>query len=138
MPKLIYKQPDGTEKALQLSAKPLIIGRIGESEIQVRDPFISRVHCSIAEHNKQFQIKDLGSANGTYCNGARVFECSISSGDRIQVGNTILAFEINPSTGDGILQLLSKPSMPIRPLNMTGPISLPQSNSEEKRPPNSP
>lgn len=125
MPQLVYKQPDGAEKALQLSAKPLIIGRIGESEIQVRDSFISRIHCSIAYHNKQFQLKDLGSANGTYCNGTRIFETHLAPGDRIQVGNTVLAFEINPQTGDGILNVLSRPSVPMRSVNLTSPVPVP-------------
>ena len=44
MPALIHKRPDGTERKLEIGSKPLIIGRLSESEIQVRDAFISRVH----------------------------------------------------------------------------------------------
>ena len=88
MPSLIHKRPDGTDKTLEFSNKPLIVGRLPESEISVRDAFISRVHCGISFASNQFTLKDLGSTNGTYRNGARVFECSLSTGDKIQVGNT--------------------------------------------------
>ncbi len=90
MPLLIHKKPDGTEKTLEFTNKPLIVGRLPESEISVRDSFISRVHCGFTFANSQFSLKDLGSTNGTYRNGARVFECALSSGDKIQVGNTTL------------------------------------------------
>src|ERR1039458_2746876 len=73
MPLLIHKRPDGTEKSLEFASKPLIVGRLPESEISVRDAFISRVHCGISHVNGQFTLKDLGSTNGTYRNGARAF-----------------------------------------------------------------
>lgn len=104
MPSLIIKQPDGTERSLELGAKPAIIGRLVESEIQIRDPFISRVHAGIGYANNQFTLKDFGSANGTYRNGARVFECPLTSGDRIQVGNTAMIFELDTVAGKGILR----------------------------------
>ncbi len=103
MPVLIYKRADGTEKRLEIGPKPLIIGRLPESEIQVKDPFISRVHAGIGYANSAYTLKDLGSTNGTYRNGARVFECNLASGDKIQVGNATLIFEIDGS-GDAILR----------------------------------
>lgn len=125
MADLIHKRPDGTEKKLKLSDKPLIIGRLPESEIQVRDSFISRIHCSIYYSNQQFQLKDLGSANGTYRNGTRIFECPLTPGDIIQVGNATLAFEIDSISGNGILTQNSKPSFNHRNVNLTSPASQP-------------
>ena len=103
MPDLIHKRGDGTQKSCVLGEKPLIIGRLPESEIQVRDAFISRVHASINYSNNSFIIKDLGSTNGTYRNGSRVYECNLANGDRIQVGNAALVFEIDATTGNGVL-----------------------------------
>jgi predicted component of type VI protein secretion system len=125
MPALIYRRADGTEKRMELGAKPLIIGRLPESEIQVKDPFISRVHAGIGYANNAFTLKDLGSTNGTYRNGARVFECNLASGDKIQVGNATLIFEID-GTGDAILRQVphlttaprptaAAPAPPLRP-----------------------
>ena len=112
MPSLIHKRPDGTEKKLEFSTKPLIVGRLPESEISVRDSFISRVHCGFAYANNEFTLKDLGSTNGTYRNGARVFECALSSGDKIQVGNTTLVFEIDAKNDNAILRQIPQMAAP--------------------------
>jgi pSer/pThr/pTyr-binding forkhead associated (FHA) protein len=120
MPSLIHKRPDGTEKTLEFGSKPLIVGRLRESEIQVHDAFISRVHCGIGYANNQFTLKDLGSTNGTYRNGARVFECNLSSGDKIQVGNTTLIFEIEHASGNGILRQI--PQMVAPPRTVVAPV----------------
>jgi len=118
MPSLIHKRPDGTEKTLEFGTKPLIVGRLPESEISVRDSFISRVHCGFAYANNEFTLKDLGSTNGTYRNGARVFECALSSGDKIQVGNTTLVFEIDAKNSNAILRQI--PQMAAPPLTAGG------------------
>ncbi|MGA2604296.1 MAG: FHA domain-containing protein [Verrucomicrobiia bacterium] len=119
MSSLIHKRPDGTEKTLEFGSKPLIVGRLPESEISVRDSFISRVHCGFAYTDNQFTLKDLGSTNGTYRNGARVFECTLASGDKIQVGNTTLVFEIDTKNNNAILRQI--PQMVAPPLTVGGP-----------------
>ena len=118
MPMLIHKRPDGTEKTLEFGNKPLIVGRLPESEISVRDSFISRVHCGFTYANNQFSLKDLGSTNGTYRNGARVFECALTTGDKIQVGNTTLVFEIDTKNNNCILRQI--PQMVAPPLTVGG------------------
>lgn len=112
MPTLIYKQLDGTEKRLEFGSKPLIIGRLPESELQVREAFISRVHAGISHANNAFVLKDLGSTNGTYRNGARVYECNLATGDKIQVGNASLLFEIDTASGNGILRQVPATTAP--------------------------
>ena len=121
MPSLIHKRPDGTDKTLEFGTKPLIVGRLPESEISVRDSFISRVHCGFAYANNEFTLKDLGSTNGTYRNGARVFECALTSGDKIQVGNTTLVFEIDTKNNNAILRQI--PQMVPPPLGAGGAAS---------------
>jgi len=124
MPSLIHKRPDGTERVLEFQDKPLVVGRLAESEIPVRDSFISRVHFGISFTNEQFILKDLGSTNGTYRNGARVFECTLASGDKIQAGNATLVFEIDAESGNGIIQQVQQMSAPLRP--SIAPPSLPR------------
>ena len=121
MPSLILKRMDGTEKAVELSSKPVIIGRVPESDIPVRDSFVSRVHCGISFVNNQFTLKDLGSTNGTYRNGARVFSCTLATGEKIQVGNTTLLFEVDPTTGNGLLRQLPQVALP----PLAAPVSVP-------------
>src|SRR2546426_12144178 len=121
MPALTHKRPDGTERKLEIGSNPLIIGRLPESEIQVRDAFISRVHAGIGHVNSAFTLKDLGSTNGTYRNGARVFECNLTSGDKIQVGNTTLMFEIDEATGNGVIRQIPQMVAPPRTLGVPAP-----------------
>jgi len=124
MPLLIHKLPEGTEKRIEFGSKPLIIGRLAGSDIQVHDAFISRVHCGIGYANNQFTIKDLGSTNGTYRNGARVFEGNLSSGDKIQVGNTTLIFEIDSATGNASIRQIPQMGAPLHAASTPEP-SLP-------------
>ena len=115
MPVLIYKRTDGTEKTYDVGGKPLIFGRLPEAEIQVRDAFISRIHANIHFVNNTFVLKDLGSTNGTYRNGTRVYECELASGDKIQVGDAALVFEIDTTTGTAILRQVSALASTPRP-----------------------
>jgi pSer/pThr/pTyr-binding forkhead associated (FHA) protein len=104
MPSLTHKRPDGSDRTLEISDKPLIVGRVPESDIMVKDSFVSRVHCGFGFADSQFTLKDLGSTNGTYRNGARVFQCALASGDKIQVGNTTLVFEVQSGAEQGLLR----------------------------------
>ena len=110
MAALIHKRADGTQKLCELSDRPLVIGRLPESDIHVRDTFISRSHASIIHSNNTFIIKDLSSANGTYKNGERVYECHLATGDKIQLGNAVLIFEIDSITGNALLLQVAAPS----------------------------
>ncbi|HUK81588.1 MAG TPA: FHA domain-containing protein [Verrucomicrobiae bacterium] len=121
MPSLIHKRPDGSDKTLEFGSKPIIVGRVPEAEILVRDSFVSRVHCGFGHVNNQFTLKDLGSTNGTYRNGARVFECNLVTGDKIQVGNTTLMFEIDTATGNGIIRQIPQMVAPPRTLGQPAP-----------------
>ncbi len=122
MPSLIHKRPDAQDKQLEVTEKALIIGRVPESDIMVKDSFVSRVHCGIGYSADSFTLKDLGSTNGTYRNGARVFQCNLSSGDKIQVGNTTLVFEAKQ--GSEAAQLQQLPQMTAPAAAATGPARL--------------
>ena len=133
MPSLIHKKSDGTVKIHELGSKALVVGRLDESDIPVPDSFVSRVHCGFLCVNSRITLKDLGSTNGTYRNGARVYECALNTGDRIQVGNATLLFEIDASTGNATLHQTASAASPagpggdVRPdlRRMTMPVKLP-------------
>ena len=101
---LIYQRTDGIQKSYELGGKPLNFGRLPEAELQVRDAFISRLHACISYVNGTLVLKDLGSTNGTYRNGTRVYECPLANGDKIQVGNASLVIEIDEKDGNAVLR----------------------------------
>ncbi|HEY8711858.1 MAG TPA: FHA domain-containing protein, partial [Thermoanaerobaculia bacterium] len=55
-----------------LNGANVSIGRASECTIPIRDRYLSRKHAEIIAVGNNWVLKDLGSANGTYLNGARV------------------------------------------------------------------
>jgi pSer/pThr/pTyr-binding forkhead associated (FHA) protein len=64
-----------------------LIGRGEECHLRPRSDAISRRHCVIAVSDKQVELRDLGSKNGSYVNGQRVEgTCVLQSGDQVSIG----------------------------------------------------
>jgi hypothetical protein len=57
------------------------------------DSTVSRRHAVIAPGDGGFVIRDEGSSNGTYVNGARVTEAPLRPGDELSIGGTRFRFE---------------------------------------------
>ncbi len=85
------------------------IGRDSANEIQLHDTEVSRFHARIELTNERgFRITDLGSSNGTYVNSRRVESQTLRSGDRVQIGRTLMIFTGGPSP-----HLANKPEVDI-------------------------
>src|SRR6185503_10411458 len=63
-----------------------IIGRGGRAQIRLLDEGISREHAQIVIEGNQVLLEDMGSTNGTYCNGLKVERKVLADGDKILVG----------------------------------------------------
>jgi transcriptional regulator with GAF, ATPase, and Fis domain len=68
------------------------IGRLGENEIQVADPNVSRVHAEIVKDRLAYTIHDRGSKNGILVNGEEVSEKVLLPNDEVQIGHTVFLF----------------------------------------------
>jgi two-component system cell cycle response regulator len=80
-------------KSFKVDFSGMIIGRSLDSDIWLDDESVSRHHAKLEIEAGLVRLTDLGSRNGTFCNGERVEVRSLSEGDRIQVGNeTVLKF----------------------------------------------
>lgn len=76
---------------------PATIGRGPANQIQLRDEKTSRRHASIRWVGKTHQVVDLGSENGVYVNGERVFgQQLLWTGDQISLGTTRIVYESGP------------------------------------------
>ena len=77
-----------------------VIGRHPKNRIKILEAGISKVHCLIASAESQtFSIRDLGSRNGTFVNGARLKgKMLLKDGDEIQIGNTRCLFREHMET----------------------------------------
>src|SRR5271169_4227163 len=73
-------------------ASDLSIGREKNNAISVEDRMLSRHHCLIHVDDSEFQIRDLGSSNGTYVNGLPIAAHALKDGDQIRAGQSIFVF----------------------------------------------
>jgi two-component system cell cycle response regulator len=68
-----------------------IIGRGQRAQIRLLDDGISREHAQLVILNDRVVLQDLGSTNGTYCNGLKVeANKELVDGDKILVGSTTI------------------------------------------------
>ena len=70
-----------------------VLGRGERTDIRVLDDGVSREHAAIERDGGKMVLVDLGSTNGTFCNGTRVQRQDLTDGDKISIGaTTILRF----------------------------------------------
>ncbi len=73
---------------------PTVVGRGGEADVELDDPFSSDRHVMLDRVENRLVIEDLGSTNGTFINGTRVQgRRALDKGDEILVGQTIMGVE---------------------------------------------
>jgi hypothetical protein len=77
----------------------MTIGKAAENKISLSgDPTVSRLHAVIERFDTGWCVSDLGSSNGTYLNGERIWAAQrLRHGDEVRVGRTRLLFR---DTGD--------------------------------------
>src|SRR5207237_10747442 len=70
----------------------LTLGRDSTNPIHVNDNEVSRRHAEIRQDDQGYLLVDLGSSNGSFVNGEKVSERRLVTGDRVQLGRTLLLF----------------------------------------------
>lgn len=71
-----------------------VIGRDPKNEVPIPSTAISRHHCQIERSGTDYIVSDLGSANGTLVNSELTITRKLQTGDYIQVGDTLLRFDL--------------------------------------------
>ena len=86
---LVVHPPEGRPTVLQLDRERVTIGRSERVTVPVDDVYVSDEHALIAENDGDWTVRDLGSTNGTYLNGAKVTQPTpVSAGDQVRIGKT--------------------------------------------------
>ncbi len=75
-----------------LDADVTTVGRHPEADIFLDDVTVSRRHAEFLRHGTSFEVKDLGSLNGTYFDGVRIDTALLGDGAEVQVGKFRLTF----------------------------------------------
>jgi pSer/pThr/pTyr-binding forkhead associated (FHA) protein len=97
---LVIEFPDRHRGREFLVSGEAVIGRGPGCAVVLPDDYASARHARVFERRGRVWVEDLGSTNGTVLNGRRVTRpAMLRSGDRLQIGRTMLAFRVEPPPG---------------------------------------
>lgn len=90
MPKeIVVHPPTGRPETHALGSKGLILGRSGQASVILDDVYVSDEHAEVLADEGGWAVRDLGSTNGTFLNGAKVTRpTQLAAGDQLRVGKT--------------------------------------------------
>ena len=89
---LVVRRGPNTGARFLLNSDLTTAGRHPDADIFLDDVTVSRRHSQFVRHGNSFEIKDLGSLNGTYFDGVRVDSALLSDGAEVQIGKFRLTF----------------------------------------------
>ncbi|MBX0298813.1 FHA domain-containing protein [Cryobacterium sp. 1639] len=89
---LVVRRGPNSGARFLLDADVTTVGRHPNADIFLDDVTVSRRHAEFHRTERKFQVKDLGSLNGTYFDGERIDLAALSDGSEVQVGKFRLTF----------------------------------------------
>jgi pSer/pThr/pTyr-binding forkhead associated (FHA) protein len=76
----------------------MTIGRAGgKADIQIDDPEVSRLHCSVEVRGNAILLHDLRSTNGTFVGHSRVVSARLRKMSQFRIGSSYLRIDILPN-----------------------------------------
>jgi pSer/pThr/pTyr-binding forkhead associated (FHA) protein len=81
---LVPEEPEAAP--YEIAPGEITIGRAPSNNLVVDEGAVSKVHARIERTKNQLVLEDLGSANGTFVNGARLNEAFLKDGDAVSLG----------------------------------------------------
>ena len=92
---LVITSVDGRERHFPIH-KRTVIGREPRCDLRVPLPSISLKHCEVVPSNGLVELKDLGSEQGTFCNGDRIEQAVLGDADRFSIGPVTFEVRMQP------------------------------------------
>lgn len=89
---LIVRRGPNVGARFLLDADVTTVGRHPDADIFLDDVTVSRRHADFLRAGSRFEVKDLGSLNGTYFDGNRIDTAPLADGSEVQVGKFRLTF----------------------------------------------
>jgi len=89
---LVVKRGPNAGSRFVLEGSSVTVGRSPESDIFLDDVTVSRRHASFEPTGSSYEVRDVGSLNGTYLNRERIDAAPLANGDEVQIGKFRLVF----------------------------------------------
>jgi two-component system nitrogen regulation response regulator GlnG len=88
---LVVKGQDRGE-SIAVGEQVITLGSGSGSDVLLSDPTVSRRHLSVEPGDDGVIVRDLGSTNGSFVQGARFQELTLGFGAEVTIGHTILKY----------------------------------------------
>jgi hypothetical protein len=100
---------------------PVTIGRHHDCQICLPDTLLSRTHVRFEQVGEDWAAVDLGSRNGTWCDGISLDRVLLLDGDVIRAGECSFTFHLGPPRGGQRFRgrMFNRPADPHEALNGT-------------------
>ena len=89
---LVVRRGPNVGARFLLDQDETVAGRHPSADIFLDDVTVSRRHAEFVRSGSAFEVRDLGSLNGTYFNGQSIESAALDDGAEVQVGKFRLTF----------------------------------------------
>jgi len=94
------EQPVVPERVLRPGLQ--VVGRSREADIRLTEETVSPRHAAVeADLEGRVVVRDLGALNGLSVDGVPVREAELHDGNRLQLGDAVLVYRVDPAADDG-------------------------------------
>ena len=96
---------------VELAGDRVTVGKGAENDVALTgDPTASRLHAVLERFPAGWCLTDVGSSNGTYLNGERIWaQQRLRHGDEMRIGRTRLLFRNSADVGQTVTQTEARP-----------------------------
>ena len=89
---LVVRRGRNSGARFLLDADVTTVGRHPNADIFLDDVTVSRRHAEFTRRGTGFEVRDLGSLNGTYYDGVRIESAQLADAAEVQIGKFRLTF----------------------------------------------
>ena len=97
MAKLIFTDKNHAGRIYELILERTTVGRGDQNTLMISDASLSALHCEILVNGAEVIVRDLGSRNGTFVNGAKLAnqQSQMKSGQTVRFGSVEARLELD-------------------------------------------
>lgn len=108
---VIVQRGGRLERVVPLVGERLTLGRATECDVVLATAEVSRRHALLVREGARYEVRDLGSINGTFVNGQRVSRRALAVGDVVRIEDFELTFVLDREPlGDAVQPAAAAPA----------------------------